>query len=190
MMSRNGHALLIDQNHAQRFITSLAILFAFAVVLPSIGHAQAENKVTRTIELEAVEGSPFIITGGDGELAGMGAPPPSAMVSFHTFGGSSAVETKFKAMPIRQEWERGAYALYITTGDSPADYVDGAAGNGRVKFNTDFNGTINIWGTFSFFLNLDAPQITAFVAYDPDDGRSFNPDTDLHRLIFVGTSIR
>jgi len=143
-----GKRLLDSPHHRSARIVLLALAAGaiLAIAIPSVGFAQSTGKITRTIDLEAIPNSPFIIQGGDGEFAGMGAPPPSAMVSLHSFGGDALVEFKFKAMPIIQQLENGAYSLYFTTRASAAEYVSGEPGSGRIKFNTDFNGTVNLWG--------------------------------------------
>lgn len=80
--------------------------------------------------------------------------------------------------------------MYFTKRSSPDEYVHQEFGSGRFKFNTDFTGRINVWGVFAFGLGVDDPQITAFIAFDPDDGRAFDPNIDFHLIVFSGTSVR
>ena len=164
----------------------MAILLAWTVISPSQGLAQADNKITRVIELEPVEGSRFIQLG---VVAG-GAPPPQASVTLHSFGGDAPENFKLIARPLRQLFFGGSYSLYFTTQSSPDEYVHRETGSGRFKFNTDFTGTINVWGGFVFGIGVDDPQITAFIAFDPDDGRAFDPNIDFHLIVFSGTSVR
>ena len=167
---------------------SIAILLAWIVIAPSQGLAQSDNKVTRVIELDPVEGSLFINMG----LVGEGAPPPQATVTLHSFGDEFQVNFKLVARPLEQLFFDGSYSLYFTTRSSPDEYVHREPRSGRFKFNVDFTGTINVWGAFAFNIDVDEPQITAFIAFDPDDGRAFDPILDLspNRVVFSGTSVR
>lgn len=173
-----------------RVFTSSAIFLAIVLAVASTSFAQTENKITRQVELEPVDGSPFIITGGDWQYPGNNAPPASASGTLHTFGGTSVVQYRFNAMPIRQLSGDGSYSLYVTTQASPADYVHGERNSGRIQFNTDWNGHVNLWGVLVFLTDLDAPTITLFIAYDPDDGEPFDPGSDMGRIVFSGTSMR
>ena len=155
------------------------------MIAPSQGLAQSEGKITRVIDLEPVEGSSFIAT----SPVGSGAPPPEASVTIHAFGGDAVVNFKLVARPLRQQVNAGSYALYVTTEASPDDYIHGVSAGGRFKFNTDFTGTINVWVVANFQIGVDDSQITAFIVFDPDDGRAFDPSIDSDRLVFSGTSV-
>jgi hypothetical protein len=135
-----------------RVFTSSAIFLAIVLAVASTSFAQTENKITRQVELEPVDGSPFIITGGDWQYPGNNAPPASASGTLHT--------------------------------------VHGERNSGRIQFNTDWNGHVNLWGVLVFLTDLDAPTITLFIAYDPDDGEPFDPGSDMGRIVFSGTSMR
>jgi len=165
----------------------MAILLAWIVIAPSQGLAQSDGKITRVIDLEPVEGSIYIATSG----VGNGAPPPEASVTIHAFGGDAAVNFKLIARPLRQQVKDGSYALYVTTDASPGDYDHEMSEGGRFKFNSDFTGTVNVWVAANFGIGVDDPQITAFIVFDPDDGRAFDPskDLDLDRIVFSGTSV-
>ncbi len=164
----------------------MAILLAWTVIAPSRGLAQADNKVTRVIDLEPVEGSSFI----NSDIFGRGEPPPQATVTLHSFGDEFQVNFKLVARPLLQQFFGGSYSLYFTMQSSPDEYIHGEFRSGRFKFNTDFTGTINVWVGFAFGIGVDDPQITAFIAFDPDDGRAFDPSRDSNRIVFVGTSFR
>lgn len=163
---------------------SIATLLAWIAIAPSLGIAESGDKITRVIKLDPVEGSNFT------SWAENGQPPPQATVTLHSFGGEGPVNYKLVARPMFQLYNHASYALYFTTRSSPSEYVHGEFGSGRFKFNTDFLGDINVWGTFAFNIGVDDPQITAFIVYDPDDGRAFNPGVDADRVIFSGTSVK
>ena len=161
----------------------MAILLAWIVIAPSQGLAHSDGKITRVIELEPVEGSSFLIPNQNAAI------PPQATVTIHAFGGDAAVNFKLVARPLRQRVNAGSYALYVTTEASPDDYIHGVSAGGRFKFNTDFTGTINVWVVANFQIGVDDSQITAFIVFDPDDGRAFDPSIDSDRLVFSGTSV-
>ena len=99
------------------------------------------------------------------------------------------VNFKLIARPLRQQVNDGSYALYVTTDASPAEYIHGESEGGRFKFNSDFTGTVNVWVAANFGIGVDDPQITAFIVFDPDDGRAFDRIADSDRIVFSGTSV-
>jgi hypothetical protein len=155
----------------------MAILLAWIVIAPSQGLAQSDDKITRVIELEPVEGSGFLIPNQNAAI------PPQVTVTIHAFGGDAAVNFKLIARPLRQVVNAGSYALYVTTDASLDEYMHGVSEGGRSKFNTNFTGTINVWVAANFQIGVDDPQITAFIVFDPDDGRAFDPIIDSNRFL-------
>jgi hypothetical protein len=147
------------------------------VISPSKDLAQSEEAIPRVIDLEPVEGSSFIVTNGKA------ATPPQATVTLHSFGGDAPVNFKLVARLLRQLFDGGSYSVYLTTRSSPDEYVHEEFGSGRFKFNTDFTGDINLWSVRAFGLEVDDPQITAFIVFDPDDGRAFDSFLDSNRLL-------
>ncbi len=185
-MPHHSICILRPSKLSGSLLFSMAILLAWIVIAPSRGLAQSDDKITRVIDLEPVEGSRFIGL----DSAGNGEPPPKATVTLHSFGGDAVVNFKLVARPLLQQLFGGSYSLYFTTQSSPDEYIHGEFRSGRFKFNTDFTGDINVWGVFAFNIGVDEPQITAFIAFDPDDGRAFDPIVDSDRIVFSGTSVR
>lgn len=97
-MPHHSICILRPSKLSGSLLFSMAILLAWIVIAPSRGLAQSDDKITRVIELEPVEGSSFIQSG---IAVGSGAPPPQAIVRLHSFGGDAAVNFRFFARPLR-----------------------------------------------------------------------------------------
>ncbi len=171
----------------------VSILLALAAVAPIAmdSYSQAAGKVTRLIELAPVEGSPFLQTASFGG----GVPPPDATVKIVSFSQVFRDEATltFRGLNFQPSGSEAAYALYLTTRPSPEQYVHGEFGSGRIIFNVTAASTISVsqnLGIEPAGMRVDTPIITCFIAFEPDDGRAFDPLTDMDRVVFVGTSIR
>jgi hypothetical protein len=171
----------------ERKIISFLTVLAIATILLPV-KTGANRQPPRSIHLEAVEGSPFLRLGY----------PPKAVFSVHHFqyGASGSppgpsIHLNITGLSQQLVGSESSYALYFTTRPSPAEYIHGEFGSGRLLFNTDFGGRLDIWSNFPpQGFTIDGPTLTVFVAQEPDDGRPFNPASDMDRLAFVGTSTR
>jgi len=171
----------------RRPLAAIVVSLSFPVVLgwcPPTAEAErpsATGQPTRVLQLELQPtGRSWIRVG----QAWKG--PPTAVVKFYNNPDDAIF---FSVRGLRQLADDGAYALHVTTGTSPDDYVEGAPGNARMLFNTDWNGVHSVWVFQPRDIPVHAEPLTAFVTLDPDDGEAHDTMPDASRIIFQGTSL-
>ncbi len=111
--------------------------------------------------------------------------PPNATITLHTFSqGAGSGEAHVSVTGLRQPRMGVAHALYF----APQAGLEPYHPQYHV-FNVDFTGDATFWTEFP--LPIELPTITAFIAEEHDDGRSFaTAQGDMQRLALVGTSTR
>ncbi len=158
---------------------ALCLVVAFQFIAPrDVSSEPGEEAIVRIIDLAQVETCPAC--GGTAS-----EQPASGRVTFHTWGwmGNGFMFRAGSLGTVPDAW-----ALYLVEGT-----IEDGTILGRWTFNTyPWGGK----GDISFGVGLgpefpvDAPVLTAFVAYEPDDGRSFDPAQDMWALALVGVSER
>ena len=140
--------------------------------------AQGNNSQARIVRLEPTIAFPIQ---GTSHL-------PKATMTIVTFinGRFSFEEFQFTVQGLRTLIEDEIYGLYITSEDSAEDYDPSDSENLRFLFNVSFVGTWHLSDSFDGV--FDRPTITVFVVREKDDGKQFDPATDLAELILEGTS--
>jgi hypothetical protein len=163
--------------------TVILATLAIVVVVSAAASAQ-DNSKTRVIVLTPAATCTRCYGGPSGV-----ANHVQAMVTIHGYPtGDAGLHLNVRGLLAFGPDEPGTYALYLSTSANPA--VDG--GVHPYRFNVNWDGEIVLWTGFGDAdqIPFDAPTLSAFIAIEPDDGRTFEAPNDASIIQLVGTSTK
>jgi|SRR5215207_8194017 len=147
----------------------------------------------RSIDLQPVEGSPYVFTSGTPAI------PPSVRVDLSEFGESVVYAHVLisglqqlsgpKALPAGGPDRFACYSLHLRVGLDET----GPAAVYPLYLNSDWAGTLHLrWQLVSsgppVHTVFTEPHLTAVLVIEPDDGQQFDPSIQQPFVVFRGTS--